>query len=149
MNEHVENHWSFIGIQGRSLTPEENDKEWMNMSKEAERNSLPIEQVYLNRIENNQYDMPSEEIYQELKKTAQENESLVTRLSLFFKDEGTARRFLSQIKNIPKETERIILVKRYCAEHLCTGCKGLWNALRDLGMYTKGYTNWNQQLNIR
>lgn len=151
IEKRVENHWSFLcWYGGKPMTQDESDKEWMDMMKEAESSFVPVQQIYLKRIENRQYAMPSNnEILQDMKEVVQNNERLVTRLSIYFKDEETTRRFLSQIKSIPKESERMRLVKRYYDDNLCTGSKGMWEVLHDVGLYTKGYTNWNQQLNVR
>lgn len=79
---------------------------------------------------------------------AKDGEDL-TKWSLFFKDEDSARRFLCSAREMD-DTETVALVKKYCTTGLCTNAsKALWKQLSDAGLYKSGYTNWNKQMNQR
>lgn len=71
---------------------------------------------------------------------------LLLKLSLYFKDEDTARRFLKSVRQM-NNTEITTLVNNYHKAGLCTDVsKNLWKALHDAGLYKPGYTNWNAQV---
>lgn len=75
------------------------------------------------------------------------DEELRDKISLYFKDEETAGRFLKQLRAIDKDGDKMALVRKYKNAGLCLNpSKALWRALNDAQLYTKGYTNWNQQL---
>ena len=75
------------------------------------------------------------------------DEELRDKISVFFKDEETAGRFLTQLRAIDKDGDKMALVRKYKNAGLCLNTsKALWRALNDAQLYTKGYTNWNQQL---
>lgn len=81
------------------------------------------------------------------KKTADDDCDLLTKLSLYFKDEDTAKRFLTSAREMD-DTEIVLLVKKYSDSGLCTNAsKALWKLLSDAGIYKTGYTNWNNQMN--
>ena len=71
---------------------------------------------------------------------------LLLKLSLYFKDEDTVRRFLKSVRQM-NNTEITTLVSNYHKAGLCTDVsKNLWKALHDAGLYKPGYTNWNAQV---
>lgn len=81
--------------------------------------------------------------------TTEGDETLLTMLSLCFKDEDTARRFLTSIKEMD-DTEIVRLVRKYSDSKLCTDTsKALWKLLSEAGLYKTGYPNWNKQMNQR
>lgn len=81
--------------------------------------------------------------------TTESDETLLMKLSLCFKDEDTARRFLTSIKELD-DTETVRLAKKYSNSGLCTDTsKALWKLLSDAGLYKTGYPNWNKQMNQR
>jgi hypothetical protein len=74
---------------------------------------------------------------------------LLTKLSLCFKDEDAARRFLASIGGMD-DMEIVRLVKKYSDSGLCTNSsKNLWKLLYDAGLYEAQYSNWNKRLNER
>ena len=76
-----------------------------------------------------------------------EDDELLIKLSLFFKDEETAGRFLKQIRGM-KDRDVITRVKRYFDAHLCfEKSKSLWRVLHDAKLFKTGYNNWNSLLN--
>lgn len=78
-----------------------------------------------------------------------ENDDLLTKLSLYFKDEDSAKRFLCSAGDMD-DTELMALVKKYYATGLCTNTsKALWKLLSEAGLFKTGYTNWNRQMNQR
>ena len=79
----------------------------------------------------------------------EDDETLLTKLSLCFKDEDTAKRFLDSIKGMD-DTEIVRLVRKYSDSGLCTDAsKALWKLLSEAGLYKAGYPNWNKQMNQR
>lgn len=77
------------------------------------------------------------------------DESILLKLSLYFKEENTARRFLNSVRQM-NDKEVIALVKKYRDVGLCTDTsKNLWKVLHDAKLYKPIYTNWNAQLNKR
>jgi hypothetical protein len=71
---------------------------------------------------------------------------LLLKLSLYFKDEETVRRFLKSVRQM-NNTEITTLVSNYHKAGLCTDVsKNLWKVLHDAGLYKPGYTNWNAQV---
>ena len=81
--------------------------------------------------------------------TTEGDETLLTKLSLCFKDEDTARRFLTSIKEMD-DTEIVRLVRKYSDSRLCKDTsKALWKLLSEAGLYKTGYPNWNKQMNQR
>ena len=71
---------------------------------------------------------------------------LLLKLSLYFKDEDTVRRFLKSVRQM-NNTEITTLVNNYHKAALCTDVsKNLWKVLHDAGLYKPGYTNWNAQV---
>ena len=71
---------------------------------------------------------------------------LLLKLSLYFKDEDTVRRFLKSVRQM-NNTEITTLVSNYHKAGLCTDVsKNLWKVLHDAGLYKPGYTNWNAQV---
>ena len=81
--------------------------------------------------------------------TTEGDETLLTKLSLCFKDEDTAKRFLASIKEMD-DTEIVRLAKKYSDSGLCTDAsKALWKLLSEADLYKAGYPNWNMQMNLR
>ena len=79
----------------------------------------------------------------------EDDETLLTKLSLCFKDEDTAKRFLASIKEMD-DTEIVRLVRKYSDSRLCKDTsKALWKLLSEAGLYKTGYPNWNKQMNQR
>jgi len=85
--------------------------------------------------------------------------ALVDKLSLYIKgnDDVTdidahrnaARHFLNSVRTM-KDNQIINYVKQLKEKRCLTGTsKGLWSALHEVGLYRKGYSNWNEQLNKR
>lgn len=78
-----------------------------------------------------------------------ENDDLLIKLSSFFIDEDTARRFLKQIQGM-KDRKIATLVNSYHTHNLCSDTsKDLWEVLHDANLYKSGYKNWNAQLKIK
>jgi hypothetical protein len=76
-----------------------------------------------------------------------DDEDMLLKLELYFKDDAAAQRFLKSIKNM-NDTEIITLVKKYWQADLCTNrSKALWRVLHNAGLYKAGYTNWNGLMN--
>lgn len=76
-------------------------------------------------------------------------ETILLKLSLYFKDEDTAKRFLNSVQQM-NDREIITLVKKYRDGCLCTDTsKNLWKVLHEADLYKSLYTNWNAQLNKR
>jgi hypothetical protein len=76
-----------------------------------------------------------------------EEKNILMKLYLYFKDEGSAKRFLTSVRQMTN-TEIINLVKKYRDNGLCTNTsKNLWKVLHDANLYKPLYTNWNAQLN--
>jgi hypothetical protein len=76
-------------------------------------------------------------------------ETLLLKLSLYFKGEDVAMRFLEKVRQL-NTTEIIDLVKKYRDAGLCTDTsKNLWKVLHDANLYTPLYKNWNAQINKR
>ena len=75
-----------------------------------------------------------------------EDETLLTKLSLYFKDEDAAKRFLNKVRLL-KGREIINMVQKNYDNKLCTTIsKDLWQVLHDANIYKLGYSNWNAQL---
>ena len=75
-----------------------------------------------------------------------EDNELLMRLALYFKDEATASRFLKSVRQLD-DKEIITLVKKYNSAGLCSDTsKALWRILHDANLYKTGYSNWNAQL---
>jgi hypothetical protein len=78
-----------------------------------------------------------------------EDDTILLKLSPYFKDEATVKRFLNSVRLL-NDKEIIALVKKYRDAGLCTDAsKGLWKVLHDAKLYKPLYTNWNAQLNKR
>ena len=76
-----------------------------------------------------------------------DEESLVDKLSLYFKDEDAAQRFLNKIQGM-KDKEIIIKVKKEYDAGLCIDKSiNLWRLLHEAELYTATFSNWNKQLN--
>lgn len=76
-----------------------------------------------------------------------DDEDMLLKLELYFKDDAAAQRFLKSIKDM-NDTEIITLVKKYWQADLCTNrSKALWRVLHNAGLYKAGYTNWNGLMN--
>lgn len=74
----------------------------------------------------------------------------LNKIHIYFKDEDSAKRFLDQIRALNDDDTKIDLVKRYREKNLCLNTsKALWQALYDIGLYGKKYSNWNKLLNMR
>ena len=75
-----------------------------------------------------------------------EDEILLTKLSMFFKDEVVTRKFLDAARTM--DNRRIIgLVKHYKKYGNCSNTsKALWEVLHEAGIYTAGYSNWSAQI---
>ena len=72
--------------------------------------------------------------------------NLLLKLSLYFKDEDTTKRFLNSARQM-KDKEIITLVKNYKENHLCSDTSiNLWRVLNDAQLYKATYANWNKQL---
>lgn len=75
-----------------------------------------------------------------------DDEILLTKLSMFFKDEDIAKRFLGAARTM-EDRQIIALVKHYKKYGNCTDTsKSLWNVLHEAGVYTAGYSNWSAQI---
>ena len=88
--------------------------------------------------------------YDEQQKTvvdeSDEEDTIMLKLSLYFKDEDTTRRFLNSARQL-SDKEIITLVGKYHDSGLCTTTsKNLWKVLHEANLYKSGYTNWNAQL---
>lgn len=84
-----------------------------------------------------------------VKKETDETQTLLLKLSLYFKDEATAGRFCNSINGM-SDKEIITIVKNYQNAKLCLDTsKNLWKLLHDANLYKAGYSNWNAQLNKR
>ena len=83
-------------------------------------------------------------------KTAQAEEAaFLDKLSLCFKNNDEARRFLTSIREM-NNTDTVRLAKKYRDNDLCTDIsKNLWKLLYDAGLYKASYQNWNNQMNKR
>ena len=74
-------------------------------------------------------------------------ESLLLRLSLYFKDEITAKQFLDSARLMKTNGEIIELVKKNIDVGIYHGkLKTLWNLLKEEELYTKEYKNWCAQI---
>lgn len=75
-----------------------------------------------------------------------DDEILLTKLSMFFKDEKIAKRFLKAARTM-EDRQIITLVKHYKKYGNCTDTsKALWYVLNEAGVYTAGYSNWSAQI---
>ncbi len=89
-------------------------------------------------------------INSEVKVEQSEDDKLIVRLSLYFKNEDIAKRFLNSARQMKNDKEIINLLKKYRDDGRCTGTpKALWELLAEENLYKTGYTNWNAQLNKR
>lgn len=89
-------------------------------------------------------------INSEVKVEQSEDDNLIVRLSLYFKNEDIAKRFLNSARQMKNDKEIITLLKKYRDDGRCTGTpKALWELLAEENLYKTGYTNWNAQLNKR
>ena len=80
-------------------------------------------------------------------KPIQNEEELVDKLSLYFKDDDIARRFLKSVRDMKADTEIITLVKKHRDAKTCTDTsKKLWKILHDENIYKAKYRNWMDQL---
>ena len=78
-----------------------------------------------------------------------EDDTILLKLSPYFKDEATIKRFLNSVRLL-NDKEIIALVKKYRDAGLCTDIsKGLWKVLHDANLYKPLYKNWNAQINKR
>lgn len=74
-------------------------------------------------------------------------EELLSKLCLYFRDEETAKRFLNSVKNM-NDKEIIARVKKDKNAKICSDTsKSLWRVLHDAHIYKATYANWNKQLN--
>ena len=75
-----------------------------------------------------------------------EDEILLTKLSMFFKDEVVTRKFLNAARTM-NNRKIIDLVKHYKKYGQCLDTsKALWEVLHEAGVYTAGYSNWSAQI---
>ena len=75
-----------------------------------------------------------------------DDEILLTKLSMFFKDEDIAKRFLDAARTM-EDRQIIALLKHYKKYGNCTDTsKALWYVLNEAGVYTAGYSNWSAQI---
>ncbi|MBR0265140.1 MAG: hypothetical protein IJQ60_14825 [Prevotella sp.] len=75
-----------------------------------------------------------------------EDEVLVSKLCVYFKNEIMAHRFLNAIHNMT-DVEIIAILKNYINDGFCKGApKGLWRVLYNAGRYKSKYSNWHAQL---
>lgn len=75
-----------------------------------------------------------------------DDEILLTKLSMFFKDEKIAKRFLKAARTM-EDRQIIALLKHYKKYGNCTDTsKALWYVLNEAGVYTAGYSNWSAQI---
>ena len=75
-----------------------------------------------------------------------DDEILLTKLSMFFKDEKIAKRFLDAARTM-EDRQIIALLKHYKKYGNCTDTsKALWYVLNEAGVYTAGYSNWSAQI---
>lgn len=82
-------------------------------------------------------------------KEADDTQILLQNLSLYFKDEETAERFLKQIQGM-KDRQIVARVRNYRDAGLCKNTsKDLWDLLHSANLYKSGYKNWNAQLNVK
>jgi hypothetical protein len=76
------------------------------------------------------------------------DDELMLKLSLYFKDDDTAKRFLKSVRDMKNDTEIITLVKKHRDAKICTDTsKKLWKILHDANIYKAQYRNWMGQLN--
>lgn len=74
-------------------------------------------------------------------------EELLSKLCLYFREEEMAKRFLNSVKNM-NDKEIIARVKKDKNANICTDTsKSLWRVLHDAHIYKATYANWNKQLN--
>lgn len=74
-------------------------------------------------------------------------QTLLLKLSMYFRDEAAAERFYKAIDGMSDKVI-ITIVKRFSnAKLLSNTSKDLWKLLHDANLYKAGYTNWNGQLN--
>ena len=77
------------------------------------------------------------------------DDELLLKLSLYFKDDDTAKRFLESARAMKNDTEIITLVKKYRDAKTCTDTsKKLWKILHDANIYIAQYRNWMNQLKL-
>jgi hypothetical protein len=94
-------------------------------------------------------DEEDEDEEDEKAETSLREETILLKLSPYFRDEATAKRFLKSVQ-LMNDKEIVTLVKKYRDNGLCTDTsKGLWKVLHDAHLYKTLYTNWNAQLNKR
>jgi len=75
-----------------------------------------------------------------------DDEILLTKLSMFFKDDDIAKRFLDAARTM-EDRQIIALLKHYKKYGNCTDTsKALWYVLNEAGVYTAGYSNWSAQI---
>ena len=75
------------------------------------------------------------------------DDELLLKLSLYFKDDDIARRFLKSVRDMKADTEIITLVKKHRDAKTCTDTsKKLWKILHDANIYKAKYRNWMDQL---
>ena len=106
-------------------------------------------QVYNGPITGCVFAMPGSNVTQVTDRQAKDYDTeLLNKIHIYFKDEDSAKRFLEQIQALEIDEARIDLVKRYRDNRLCLNTsKALWQALYDMGLYGKRYSNWNKYLN--
>lgn len=91
-----------------------------------------------------------DEQYAASAETSDKEETLLLRLSLYFKDENITKRFLESVRKMKTDDEVITLVKKYSHPSLYYGkSKKLWYLLYNEKLYTKTYNNWCDQLKKR
>ena len=76
-------------------------------------------------------------------------ETLVLKLTPYFRDEGTVKRFLAAVHG-EKDTKVITFVANYYNNHLCTDVsKDLWEVLHQAKIYKARAKNWYAQIGLK
>lgn len=145
-------HYCFFSLAGKPVSEADNQRLLTEMIKEANERGVAFQEVCLEWQQANKIDKFDEESQRRLDEAAKKSreqreremdEERLDKLELYFVDRPTASRFLNQARGM-KNTEIIMLVKKYEEKKLCTShSKGLWELLYP-DIYKSGYGAWNK-----
>ena len=147
-----ETHYCFFSLAGKPVSEADNQRLLTEMIKEANERGVTFEEICVEWQQANKIDKFDEESQRRLDEAAKKSreqreremdEERLDKLELYFVDRPTASRFLNQARGM-KNTEIIMLVKKYEEKKLCTShSKGLWELLYP-DIYKSGYGAWNK-----
>jgi len=145
----VRNAYSFFMRGGVALPEKEQSQIALDISKEAGERGISWERVCVEWINASKIDRLDEEQMKSIEEAIrkEDEENIINKLFIYFKDEDTAKRFLKQVIG-KKDSEICDTIKKYAAPRLCINTsKDLWRVLYEVGIFKTDYPNYNKYMN--